>query len=142
MAASEEKEERGDRALRLGFEHGMVVREEGYGDDIDLGLHDSVDSVAGQGLLDLDLEGVMDAVLLWFRAEDGELTDLLAYALDEVGGVEERGLIWLLIPESGREGHVGPDVVRDAARAAGLPAARPADVAEGWDGFRFTLGGR
>ncbi|MET8631064.1 DUF3052 domain-containing protein [Kitasatospora sp. NPDC004669] len=137
MAVS--KEELAERALRLGFEHGMVVREVGYDDRIDQGLHDSVDVIAGQALLDLDWDGLADAVLLWFRDEDDEdLADTLDYALDLLG---ERGIIWLLTPKAGRAGHVEPGVVEIAVRAKGLSSTETMSVADDWNGSCLTSGG-
>ncbi|MFD8705367.1 DUF3052 family protein [Kitasatospora sp. NPDC059648] len=138
MAVS--KEELAERALRLGFEHGMVVREVGYDDDIDQGLHDSVDVIASQDLLDLDWDGLADAVIFWFRDEDDDdLASMLGYALDLLG---ERGMIWLLTPKAGRTGHVQPGVIETAARARGLSRSWTTGVAEHWDGCCLTSDGR
>ncbi|MGW2254985.1 DUF3052 family protein [Kitasatospora sp. NPDC001660] len=135
MAISED--ERTNPAVRLGFEPGMVVREVGYDDDIDQDLHDSIDSIAGQDLLDLDWDGLADAVLIWFRDEDDDLADILVYAIDLLG---DGGMIWLLTPKIGRDGHVEPNDIQDAVRAAGLPRTRTISVARDWNGSRLTPG--
>ncbi|MQS15697.1 DUF3052 domain-containing protein [Streptomyces kaniharaensis] len=131
------EEERTNRAVQLGFELGMVVREVGYKDDADQDLHDSVDSIAARDLLDLDFDGLADAVLIWFRDEDGDLTSMLEYAIDELG---EGGMIWLLTPKTGRDGHVEPSDIQDAARTAGLSRTRTISVAKDWNGSRLTAG--
>ncbi|MER7754889.1 DUF3052 family protein [Kitasatospora sp. NPDC097643] len=133
-------DERADRATRLGFEPGMVVREIGYGPDIDHDLHDSVNTVSCLDLFDMDFEGLADAILLWFRAEDDDLADTLAYALDELG-LGERGLLWLLTPKPGRAGDVEPSAVETATRARGLSRTETISVAEHWNGSCFVLDG-
>ena len=56
-------------------------------------------------MVDGDYGNVVDAVLLWWRADDGDLVDGLVDALtDLVGG----GAIWLLTPKIGRPGSVSP----------------------------------
>jgi hypothetical protein len=123
-------------AFRLGFEPGMVVREVGYTDDADQELHDSVDAIAGHDLFDQNYDELVDAVLIWFR-EDDDLTAMLEYAVDELGN---RGMIWLLTPKTGRDGHVDPSRVQDAARSLGLSTEGTISVAEHWNGSRLTAG--
>ena len=70
-------------------------------------------------MVDGDYGNVVDAVLLWWRDEDGDLVDGLVDALtDLVGG----GAIWLLTPKVGRPNAVDPADIAEAAPIAGLVA--------------------
>ena len=44
-------------------------------------------------------------MVLWFRDDDGDLTDAL---VDATTYIEEGGAIWLLTPKTGRDGYVEP----------------------------------
>ena len=67
-------------------------------------------------MVDGDYGNVVDAVLLWWRDEDGDLVDGLVDALtDLVGG----GAIWLLTPKVGRPNAVDPADIAEAAPIAG-----------------------
>ncbi len=61
-------------AARLGFQSEQVVQEIGYDDDVDQEFRDAVEKLVSE-LADEDYDDVADAVLLWFRDEDGDLTD-------------------------------------------------------------------
>ena len=63
------------------------------------------------------LLGKFDAVLVWWREDDGDLVDEL---VDALTFLTENGPIWLLTPKAGREGHVEPSDIQDAAPIAGL----------------------
>ena len=68
-------------------------------------------------MVDGDYGDVVDAVLLWWRDDDGDLVDALVDSLtDLVGG----GAIWLLTPKVGRPGAVDPADIAEAAPIAGL----------------------
>ncbi|MEU9077072.1 DUF3052 domain-containing protein [Kitasatospora sp. NPDC004745] len=137
MTTSEE--ERTGPAARLGFEPGQVVQEVGYDDDVDLALRDGIESLIGQDLVDEDFGDVADVVLLWFREEDGDLADAL---VDAVGVLDEGGAVWLLTPKSGRDGHVDPADLQEAARTAGLVQVRSISAAVDWSGTRLVAAGR
>ncbi|MQS13674.1 DUF3052 domain-containing protein [Streptomyces kaniharaensis] len=133
MATSEE--ERTNPAARLGFEPGQVVQEIGFDDDVDHDLREGIEAITGQDLVDEDFEDVADAVLLWFREDDGDLTDAL---VDALGFLDAGGTIWLLTPKSGRGGYIEPGDVQDSAQAAGLSHARSVSVAPDWNGTRLA----
>lgn len=137
MTTSED--ERTNPAARLGFQAGQVVQEIGYDDDCDQGLRDGIASLTGAGLVDEDYDDVADAVLLWFREDDGDLTDALTDAAARVGG---GGAIWLCIPKSGRDGYIEPSDIFDASQAAGLSQAKSVGVAPEWAGTRMVASGR
>ncbi|MFJ2867037.1 DUF3052 domain-containing protein [Kitasatospora sp. NPDC087314] len=127
--------ERTNPAARLGFEPGQVVQEIGYDDDVDQDLREGIESVIGQDLVDEDYDDVADVVLLWFREEDGDLTDAL---VDAIGLLEDGGTIWLLTPKSGRDGYIEPSDTSDAAQTAGLSPTKSVSVAKDWSGTRLA----
>ena len=104
-------------AERLGITPGMVVQELGYDDDVDPELRDAIVERCGNELVDEDADDVVDVVLLWWREDDGDLVDTLVDALHPLA---DSGVIWLLTPKSGREGHVEPSDISEAAPTAGL----------------------
>ncbi|MFI2199812.1 DUF3052 domain-containing protein [Streptomyces sp. NPDC020192] len=117
-------------AVRLGFQPGQVVQEIGYDDDVDHDLRESIEETIGSELVDEDYDDVADVVLLWFRDEDGDLTDAL---VDAIGLLEEGGLIRLLTPKTGRDGYIEPSDINDAAQTAGLSQAKSVSVGKDWN---------
>jgi len=102
---------------RLGLNTGDIVLEIGYDADCDDELRTMITSRIGSALIDGDIQEVVDAVLIWFRADDGDLVDDLVDALTYLS---ESGPIWLMTPKAGRAGHVEPSDIQDAAPTAGL----------------------
>ncbi|BAU82928.1 DUF3052 domain-containing protein [Streptomyces laurentii] len=134
-ATADHAEERTNPAARLGFEPGQVVQEIGYDDnDVDHDLREGIESIIGQDLVDEDYDDVADVVLLWFRDEDGDLTDGL---VDSIGLLEDGGQIWLLTPKTGRDGYIEPSDINDAAQTAGLSQTKSISVAKDWVGTRL-----
>lgn len=134
-ATADHAEERTNPAARLGFEPGQVVQEIGFDDDVDHELRESIESQIGQDLVDEDYDDVADVVLLWFRDEDGDLTDSL---VDAIGLLEDGGMIWLLTPKTGRDGYVEPSDISDAAQTAGLSQTKSISVGKEWSGTRLA----
>ena len=134
-ATADHAEERTNPAGRLGFEPGQVVQEIGFDDDVDHELRESIESLIGQELVDEDYDDVADVVLLWFRDEDGDLTDAL---VDAIGLLEDGGMIWLLTPKTGRDGYVEPSDISDAAQTAGLSQTKSISVGKEWSGTRLA----
>jgi hypothetical protein len=122
-------------AARLGLEPGQVVQEIGYADDVDHGLREGIESVVGQDLVDEDYDDVADVVLLWFREEDGDLTDAL---VDAIGLLAEGGDIWLFSPKTGRAGHIESSDIADAAHTAGLSQTKSLSITADWNGTRLS----
>ncbi|MEU5882263.1 DUF3052 domain-containing protein [Spirillospora sp. NPDC047279] len=118
-------------AERLGIKPGLVVQEIGYDDDVDEELRDSVEALTGSELVDEDYEDVVDVVLLWWREEDGDLFDELTNALVPL---DDAGRIWLLTPKAGRDGHVEPSDIDEAATSAGLSQTKSVSAAKEWSG--------
>jgi hypothetical protein len=134
-ATADPAEDRSNPAFRLGFEPGQVVQELGYDEDSDQELREGIESLTGTDLVDEEYDDVADAVLLWFREEDGDLTDSLVDAQEYLA---DGGLVWLLTPKTGRDGHVEASDIADAARTAGLSQTSSVTVAKDWAGTRLA----
>jgi hypothetical protein len=122
-------------AGRLGIKPGQVVQELGYDDDCDEDLRESIVEVIGQDVVDEEYDDVADVVLLWWREEDGDLVDALVDALTSLA---DGGVIWLLTPKAGREGHVEPSDIGEAAPTAGLAQTSSISAANDWSGTRLV----
>ncbi len=105
-ATADHAEERTNPAARLGFQPGQVVQEIGYDDDVDQELREAIEEAVEGDLMDEDYDDVADAVVLWFRDDDGDLTDAL---VDATTYIEEGGSILLLTPKTGRAGVRGAE---------------------------------
>ena len=121
-------------ADRFGIEPDMVVMEMGYDDDVDEDLRDALADRCGE-LEDEDTDEVVDAVLLWYRDGDGDLFDLLTNAL---GPLADSGVVWLLTPKAGRDGHVEPSEVSESAPTAGLQQTSTVNAGKDWTGARLV----
>ncbi|MEV7418293.1 DUF3052 domain-containing protein [Streptomyces sp. NPDC089919] len=122
-------------AARLGFQSDQVVQEIGYDEDVDQDFRDAVEELIGNDLVDEDYDDVADAVLLWFRDEDGDLTDTL---VDATELVEDSALILLLTPKTGRDGYVEPSDISEAATTAGLSQTKSVSVGKDWAASRLV----
>jgi hypothetical protein len=122
-------------AERLGIQSGMVVMEIGYGEDVDTELRDSITELVGDDFVDEDSDEVVDVVLLWWRDDDGDLTDAL---VDARGPLADDGVVWLLTPKAGRDGHVEPSDITEAAQIAGLSQTSSISAAQDWSGGRLV----
>jgi Protein of unknown function (DUF3052) len=122
-------------AQRLGFKPGMVIQELGWDTDTDDDLRVAIENTIDADLVDSDYGNVVDAVLLWWRDEDGDLVDGLVDSLtDLVGG----GAIWLLTPKVGRSNAVDPADIAEAAPIAGLSQTTTAAVSKDWSATRLV----
>lgn len=120
---------------RMGLTRGMVVQELGWDQDTDDALRVAIEDAIDADLVDGDHGNVVDAVLLWWRDDDGDLVDGLVDALtDLVGG----GSIWLLTPRVGRPNAVDPADVAEAAPIAGLSQTTTATVSKDWAATRLV----
>jgi hypothetical protein len=121
-------------ATRLGLTPGMVIQELGWDSDADDALRMAIEDTVDGDMVDGDYGNVVDAVLLWWRSEDGDLVDGLVDALtDLVGG----GAIWLLTPKVGRSNAVDPADIAEAAPIAGLSQTTTAAVSKEWSATRL-----
>ncbi len=116
-------------ATRLGLTAGMVVQELGWDNDTDDDVRVAIEDTIDADMVDGDYGNVVDAVVLWWRDDDGDLVDGLVDALtDLVGG----GSIWLLTPKVGRPGAVDAADIAEAAPIAGLAQTTTAAVSKDW----------
>lgn len=123
-------------AERLGFKPGQVVQEIGWDEDVAEELRESIETLTGNELVDEDYDDeAVDVVLLWWRDEDGDLVDGLINALTSLTG---GGHIWLLTPKAGREGHVEPSEIGEAAPTAGLSQTSSVSAGKEWSGTRLV----
>jgi hypothetical protein len=122
-------------AARLGLAPGMVVQELGWDSDTDDDLRISIEDTIDSDMVDGDYGNVVDAVVLWWRDEDGDLVDGLVDSLtDLVAG----GAIWLLTPKVGRPNAVDPSDITEAAPIAGLALTTTAAVSKDWSATRLV----
>jgi hypothetical protein len=122
-------------AERLGIEPGMVVQELGWDEDVDDGVRAEIEERIGSDLLDEDADDVVDVVLLWWREEDGDLVDAL---MDAISPLAETGVIWILTPKTGRDGHVEPSEIAEAVPTAGLSQTSSVSVGGDWSATRLV----
>jgi hypothetical protein len=122
-------------AEHMGLKPGMIVMESGYDDDVDADFRDAVADCTGEELLDEDTIEVVDVVLLWYREDDGDLTDTL---VDSISPLADDGYIWLLTPKRGRDNYVEPSDIAEAASVAGLSQTSIVTVGDGWSAARLV----
>lgn len=122
-------------ADRLGLKPGMVVQELGWDRDTDDALRVAIENAIDADMVDGDYGNVVDAVVLWWRDEDGDLVDGLVESLtDLVGG----GAIWLLTPKIGRVNSVDAADIAEAAPIAGLAQTTSVSASLDWAATRLV----
>lgn len=122
-------------ASRFGLQPGMMVQELGWDEDVDEDLRASIQAITGSSLVDDEHGDVVDAVLLWWRTDDGDLVDSLVDSLTDLG---EGGVIWLLTPKVGRPNHVDPSDIAEAAPTAGLKTTTSLPVGSDWSATKLV----
>lgn len=125
-------------AQRLGLDGVDAVIEIGFDTDVDATLRSAVIEAVGE-LLDEESDEIVDVVLAWCRDDDGDLVDLLLDARDPLA---DGGIVWLLTPKSGREGHIDPVTVDESAELAGLKSTKTLNVSPGWVASRMAVSRR
>ena len=113
----------------MGFEKGQLILEIGHGSDCDENLRQQIVEIVGEPFIQNDTNEVVDCVLIWFREDDGDLTDEL---VDALAFLSESGTIWVLTPKDGRDGHVQASDIQDAVNIAGLSQTSTIAVAPNW----------
>jgi len=134
-ATADHAEERTNPAARLGFQPGQVVQELGYDDDAEQQLRDAIEALTGTELVDEDYDDVADAVVLWFREDDGDLTDAL---VDATTMIDAGAPVWLMTPKTGRDGYVEASDIGEAATTAGLAQTSSVNAGKDWTGSRLV----
>jgi len=122
-------------ASRLGLAPGDVVGEFGYDDDVDEGLRQACESLIGSPLAPGDSDEVFDAVLVWWRADDGDLTDEL---VDVTSVLADDGVVLLATPRPGNDGYVDAAEIGDCAETAGLGQPTSGQAAGDWVTVKLT----
>nr|WP_269091106.1 DUF3052 domain-containing protein [Actinopolymorpha cephalotaxi] len=119
----------------MGLQPGMVVQELGWDEDCDEDLRRAIEEHTGNDLVDEDYDEVVDAVILWWREDDGDLVDAL---VDTKPDLTDGGVIWLLTPKVGRDGYVEASDIAESAPTAGLSTTTSKSVAADWLGTRLA----
>ena len=119
----------------MGLKPGELVLELGGGSDTDQSLRTKITEITGTQLIENQTEEVVDAVIIWWREGDGELEDELVDALTYLS---EAGSVWVLTPKAGRDGHVEPSDIQDAAPNVGLSQTSTLAVASDWTATRLV----
>jgi len=115
---------------KLGFAAGQVVQEFGYDQDVDDDFRLAIEELCGSELEEEDYGDVADAVVLWWREDDGDLTDAL---VDGLTNLAEGGFIVLLTPKAGRDGFVDASDIQEATLTTGLHSSGSANAAREWN---------
>jgi len=119
---------------QLGLVEGMVVEELGWDDDTDDDFRQAVMETINSDLLEESPDAV-DAVILWLRADDGDVMDLL---IDSLTDLSPSGFLWILTPKIGRDGHVPASDLSEGALAAGLCLTTSASVSKDWSAHKVV----
>ena len=122
-------------AEQLELKDGDYVQEFGYDDDVDADLRERIEAAIGSELFDEDAQEVVDAVVLWWRDGDGDLVDEL---VDVQTTLDDGGVVWLLTPKAGRDDHVSPADIQEAASTSGLHVTSAARVSSDWSVSRLV----
>ncbi len=120
---------------RMGLAPGSVVQELGWDEDVDDDLRVQIEDTIDGDMVDGDYGNVVDAVVLWWRDEDGDLVDAL---MDSLTDLAAGGVVWLLTPKVGRPNAVDAADVTEAAPIAGLAVTTTAAVSKDWTATRLA----
>lgn len=118
----------------MGLAAGQLIQELGWDEDVDDDLRMEIEDAVDGELVEEALEAV-DVVLLWWRDEDGDLTDGL---VDSLTDLKEAGVVWLMTPKVGRASHVDPADISEAAITAGLAQTSTANLSGEWSGSKLV----
>lgn len=119
---------------KLGIEASSVVMEIGYDSDVDEELRAAVEARCGE-IVDENTDEVVDVVLLWWREDDGDLVETL---MDARSPLADTGVIWLLSPKPGRDGHIEPSEISEAVLTVGFQQTSSINAARDWSGARLV----
>ena len=119
----------------MGLAKDDLVLEVGRDTDCDSTLRDHLMAITGTKFLEGSTSEVVDAVIIWWRDGDGDLVDEL---MDGLTYLSETGPIWVLTPKVGRDGHVEPSDIQDAAPIAGLSVTSTIALAKDWTATRLV----
>ncbi len=134
-AGSIDPEQARRMAAAMHLDPGMTVQELNWDEDADPALRDGIVAIVGSDLVDEYFDDVVDAVLMWWRDDDGDLVDGL---VDAIGPLTDHGVIWLMTPKPGRAGHIESEDIADAAPTAGLQQTSTISAGPHWQGTRLV----
>lgn len=123
------------RAMALHLDSGVTVQELNWDEDVDETLRLGIEAIVGSEIVDEDFDDVVDVVLMWWRDDDGDLVDGL---VDAIGPLADHGVIWLMTPKPGRDGHIEAEDIADAAPTAGLQQTSTISAGSFWQGTRLV----
>ncbi|AZA11852.1 hypothetical protein CGERO_07765 [Corynebacterium gerontici] len=126
-----------DVALLLGLREGLTVQEMGWDEDADSSISEAIEDAIDAELLEEDTDEVCDMVLLWWRAEDGDLGDGL---VDAQRSLADNGRIWLLTPGTGKPGALEPGEISEAAQQTGFVQTKAERLGD-WQGSCLVQAG-
>ena len=118
----------------LGLSPGMVVEEVGWDEDVDAALRDDIMDIIDADMVEESLEGV-DAVVLWWRDDDGDVADGLVEAMTDLAPT---GYIWLMTPKVGRSGFIEASDLAEGAVTAGLSLTGSVNVSADWQATKVV----
>ena len=119
----------------MGLAKDDLVLEVGHDSDCDSTPRDQLMGITGTQFLEGSTSEVVDAVIIWWRDGDGDLVDEL---MDALTYLSETGPIWVMTPKVGRDGHVEPSDIQDAAPIAGLSVTSTIALAKDWTATRLV----
>ncbi|PWJ25466.1 Protein of unknown function (DUF3052) [Branchiibius hedensis] len=124
---------------KLGFADGQIVQEIGWDEDSDDDLRAAIEDVVGASLEDEDFDGVVDAVMLWWRDGDGDLID---DCVDALTNLADKGFVLLLVPKAGHPDHVDAADIQEAAQTAGLKVGSTSKAGPEWIAVKLVQAGQ
>lgn len=126
----------------LGLSNDALVQELGWDEDIDFEFRNGLEDELGEELLTEEDQEPVDAVLLWWRSDDGDVMDLADAMEDATTNLDEErpgSAIWLLTPRNSQPGHVSAIDIEEACNTAGLRSAANVGVSEDWSATRLEF---
>lgn len=123
-------------AAELGLTAGQIVQELGYDTDIDYDFRDALEDELGEELLTEEDQEAVDAVIMWWRSDDGDVTDLTDALVDAQKSLDG-GPVWLLTPRNSQGGHVDQGDITEASSTSGLKSTKAAGASQTWQATRL-----
>ncbi|MBK8463088.1 MAG: DUF3052 domain-containing protein [Nigerium sp.] len=124
----------GPSVVSMGLQPGQVVQELGWDSDVDEDFREALMDAVDADLVEEAIEAV-DAVLLWWRSDDGDVGDGL---MDSLRDLSSTGHIWLMTPKVGRAGYVDAADINEGAVTAGLVVASPVPASADWQAVKIV----
>lgn len=123
-------------AAQLGLSSGDLVQELGYDSDVDYDFREALEDALGEELLTEEDQEPVDAVIMWWRSDEGDVTELTDALVDSQRSLDG-GPVWLLTPRNSQPGHVNQADITEAASTAGFNPTTTAGVSQNWQATRL-----